>query len=96
MRPMEQPGNIRLTEEFDNKPKCSITHHVDRVSASLQPFFPNLWAQDGKQDQIKHDLRFTRWEAYPVCPRNRESAAASGYNAIYSYTHYGKNHAWCQ
>ena len=41
MCPMEQSGNIRLAEEFDDKPKCSIAHHVDRVSASLQPFFPN-------------------------------------------------------
>ena len=68
MCPMEQSGNIRLTEKFDNKPKCSIAHHVDRVSASLQFFFPNSRTQDGKQDQVKHDLRFTRWEAYPVCP----------------------------
>ena len=77
MCPMEQAGNIRLTKKFDNKPKCSIAYHVDRVSASLQPFFPNSWTQDGKQDQVKHDLRFTRWEAYPVCPRNRKPAAAA-------------------
>lgn len=53
MCPMEQSGNIRLAEEFDDKPKCSIAHHVDRVSASLQPFFPNSRTQDGEQDQVK-------------------------------------------
>ena len=30
MCPMEQSGNIRLAEEFDDKPKCSIAHHVDQ------------------------------------------------------------------
>lgn len=82
MCPMEQSGNIRLTEKFDNKPKCTIAHHVDRVSASLQPFFPNSRTQDGKQDQVKHDLRLTRWEAYPVCPWNRKPAAAAGQNTV--------------
>lgn len=77
MCPMEKAGAVRLSEELDNKPKRSIAHHVDRVSASLQPFFPNSLAQDGKQDQVKHNLRFTRWEAYPVCPRNRKPAAAA-------------------
>lgn len=77
MCPMEQSGNIRFAEEFDDKPKCSIAHHVDRVSASLQPFFPNSRAQDGKQDQVKHDLRFTRWEAYPRLSPESEARGSS-------------------
>ena len=77
MCPMEKAGAVRLSEELDDKPKRSIAHHVDWVSASLQPFFPNSRTQDGEQDQVKDDLRLTRWEAYPVCPRNRKPAAAA-------------------
>lgn len=90
---MEQSGNIRLAEKLDDKPKRSIAHHVDRVSASLQPFFPNSRTQDGEQDQVKDDLRLTRWEAYPVCPRNRKPAAASGQNAVDPGAHDRKDHA---
>ena len=96
MCPMEQSGNIRLAEEFDDKPERSIAHHVDRVSASLQPFFPNSRTQDGKQDQVKHDLRLPRWEAHPVRSRNRQPPAAAGQNAVDPGAHDGKDHAGCK
>lgn len=93
---MEKAGTVRLSEELDDKPERSIAHHVDRVSASLQPFFPNSRTQDGKQDQVKHDLRLPRWEAHPVRSRNRQPPAAAGQNAVDPGAHDGKDHAGCK
>ena len=90
---MEYHLRVRFPEEFIYKSEYSISHHVNRICASLQPALPDLRTQNGKQNHIKHELYLPRRKAHRVRPRNQHPPATAGQNTVDPGTHNRENHA---